>query len=172
MWKNLLCCKLFKVHSLCKEANLDWLINGQLIGCPTKPENGNSGDLSLLTFERYINPIPIKGDWLHPLHNLVPHLVWKRSNGPEYIGVHLLFQVLRSGCQWSIGISKTENSILLAYLNAIQGAKYYIYIENQFFITSSTKSGDSLSTSPSDTMEEIKNKVGRALVDKVVEAHK
>jgi len=85
---------------------------------------------------------------------------------------HVKCQVLRSGCQWSIGISKTENSILLAYLNAIQGAKYYIYIENQFFITSSTKSGDSLSTSPSDTMEEIKNKVGRALVDKVIEAHK
>ena len=88
------------------------------------------------------------------------------------IGLNLFFQVLRSGCQWSIGISKTENSILLAYLNAIQGAKYYIYIENQFFITSSTKSGDSLSNSSSDTMEEIKNKVGRALVDKVIEAHK
>ena len=111
------------------------------------------------------------GDWLHPLHNVVPTWFENVPTGLN-IGVHLLFQVLRSGCQWSIGISKTENSILLAYLNAIQGAKYYIYIENQFFITSSTKSGDSLSTSPSDTMEEIKNKVGRALVDKVVEAHK
>ena len=90
----------------------------------------------------------------------------------DSLTLHLLFQLLRSGCQWSIGISKTENSILLAYLNAIQGAKYYIYIENQFFITSSTKSGDSLSTSTSDNMEEIKNKVGRALVDKVIEAHK
>ena len=84
------------------------------------------------------------------------------------IGLHLLFQVLRSGCQWSIGISKTENSILLAYLNAIQGAKYYIYIENQFFITSSTKSGDSLSTSTSDNMEEIKNKGGFQLLDLII----
>ena len=91
--------------------------------------------------------------------------------------VHLLFQVLRSGSQWSLGISKTENSILEAMLYAIEGAKYYIYIENQFFITSSTpttKSGDRSSgmSSPSDSMEGIKNKVGRALVDKVIEAHK
>ena len=99
-----------------------------------------------------------------------------------YFVVHLLFQVLRSGSQWSLGISKTENSILEAMLYAIEGAKYYIYIENQFFITSSTpttKSGDrssgtsSSSSPPSDSMGEgIKNKVGRALVDKVIEAHK
>ena len=42
---------------MCKEANLDWLINGQLIGCPSEPENGDSGEVSLLTFWIYINPI-------------------------------------------------------------------------------------------------------------------
>ena len=92
--------------------------------------------------------------------------------------IYYSLQVLRSGSQWSVGISKTENRILEAMLYANQGAKYYIYIENQFFITSSTNYGDRSSpggmptSSPSDNVEEIKNKVGRALVDKVIEAHK
>ena len=44
--------------------------------------------------------------------------------------------MLRSGSHWSVGIHKVENSIYKAMEQAIQNAEYYIYIENQFFITS------------------------------------
>ena len=50
-------------------------------------------------------------------------------------------------------------------LKSIQEAEHYIYIENQFFITSSTPED-------SDSAEYISNKVGRALVEKVKETHK
>ena len=48
-------------------------------------------------------------------------------------------QILRSSSEWSAGNTNTENSILQAYLDKISNAKHYIYIENQFFITSLPK---------------------------------
>lgn len=53
-------------------------------------------------------------------------------------------------------------------LNAIQEAKYYIYIENQFFITSSKPE----EPTAMDANEEIKNRIGHALVQKIIEAHR
>ena len=78
----------------------------------------------------------------------------------------IIFQVLRSGSQWSVGIQKTENSIYKAYLKAINEAQHYIYIENQFFISSSTENSDL------NEYEYVKNKIGLALVEKVKEAHR
>ena len=46
-------------------------------------------------------------------------------------------QVLRSASKWSSGIEKSEHSILDTYYRLIKNAKHYIYIENQFFISSS-----------------------------------
>ena len=46
-------------------------------------------------------------------------------------------QVLRSVGQWSLGLNVAENSILQAYYQLIEDSKYYIYIENQFFISKS-----------------------------------
>ena len=46
-------------------------------------------------------------------------------------------QVLRSVSKWSIGLEKTENSILKAYYELIENSKHYIFIENQFFISKS-----------------------------------
>ena len=47
-------------------------------------------------------------------------------------------QMVRSVGEWSIGCapSSTEPSIQLAYIELISNAKHYIYIENQFFISS------------------------------------
>ena len=46
--------------------------------------------------------------------------------------------MVRSVGNWSSGChpSNTEFSIHIAYLQLISQAKYYIYIENQFFISS------------------------------------
>jgi len=48
--------------------------------------------------------------------------------------------MLRSASQWSLGLNEDENilenSIQNAYIELIQSSKRYIYIENQFFISS------------------------------------
>ncbi|PRP81671.1 phospholipase D, Pi-PXPH-PLD [Planoprotostelium fungivorum] len=48
-------------------------------------------------------------------------------------------QVMRSAGVWSAGLAFTERSIYKAYLTAIREAKHFIYIENQYFISSINK---------------------------------
>jgi phospholipase D1/2 len=52
-------------------------------------------------------------------------------------GIKSKVQVLRSGCDWSVGVKKKENSILQAYYQLIDNSKHYLYIENQFFVSKS-----------------------------------
>ena len=69
-------------------------------------------------------------------------------------------QLLRSVDNWSAGQAH-EASIHQAYVDAIKNAKHFIYIENQFFISSQNGSwGD------------IKNEIQGALVRRIVRAHK
>ncbi len=72
-----------------------------------------------------------------------------------------LLKILRSADDWSAGIKKTEHSIMNAYLELIREAQHFIYIENQFFITTTNPDKD-----------EVKNTIGLALVEKIVDAHK
>ncbi|CAF1019078.1 unnamed protein product [Rotaria sordida] len=67
-------------------------------------------------------------------------------------------QCLRSAGPWSIGTKIIENSIQNAYVQMIDAAKYYIYIENQFFITIA---GDSV----------VKNQLAEALYRRILRAH-
>lgn len=69
-------------------------------------------------------------------------------------------QVLRSCGRWSSGISSPESSIYEAYLAAIASAQHFIYIENQFFI-SSTEENDV-----------VVNKVCAAIVERILHMHK
>ena len=48
-------------------------------------------------------------------------------------------QVLRCAANWSISTSMTENSIFKAEVKAIKESKHFVYIENQFFVSSSSK---------------------------------
>ncbi|XP_068130037.1 phospholipase D2-like [Hyperolius riggenbachi] len=66
-------------------------------------------------------------------------------------------QVLRSVDRWSAG--SNECSILYAYLHCISTANHYIYIENQFFISST--GGRS-----------IQNTISEAIVQRISRAHK
>lgn len=71
-------------------------------------------------------------------------------------------QICRSSGPWSIGTpNKTEHSIQTAYLYAIQSSKHFVYIENQFFITSTTVVGTA-----------IENNIGNALVERIQRAHR
>ncbi|KAJ1525142.1 hypothetical protein ONE63_009978 [Megalurothrips usitatus] len=73
-------------------------------------------------------------------------------------------QVLRSVSSWSAGFLDSElveQSIHVAYLDVINKAKYYVYIENQFFITQ----GSHLSSV-------VRNQVGDALFKRILRAYK
>lgn len=74
-------------------------------------------------------------------------------------------QVIRSVGDWSLGCP-TENSIYEAYIELIRDSKHFIYIENQFFVTQSS----------SGTLNEftslVKNRIGAALVERIVRAYR
>uniref|UniRef100_A0A8C4SS35 phospholipase D n=1 Tax=Erpetoichthys calabaricus TaxID=27687 RepID=A0A8C4SS35_ERPCA len=67
-------------------------------------------------------------------------------------------QVLRSVGQWSVGTKTHEESIHLAYISAIKKSKYFIYIENQFFISCADKT--------------IHNGIGDVLVERILQAYR
>ncbi|KWU47456.1 phospholipase D [Rhodotorula sp. JG-1b] len=69
-------------------------------------------------------------------------------------------QICRSVSPWSMGISHVEHSIQNAYIKAIQLSDHFVYIENQFFITSTEVEGTV-----------VTNKIGDALVSRIVRAH-
>ncbi|CAF3695859.1 unnamed protein product [Adineta steineri] len=67
-------------------------------------------------------------------------------------------QVLRSVGRWSTGRNETEESIHMAFIDMITKAKYYIYIENQFFVS---LIGDST----------VHNGISDALFKRIIRAH-
>lgn len=69
-------------------------------------------------------------------------------------------QILRSAGNWSLGLKETEHSIQNAYLKLIEQSEHYIYIENQFFVTTSSWDGVI-----------IENRIGDAIVDRIIKAH-
>lgn len=71
-------------------------------------------------------------------------------------------QVIRSVGDWSLGCP-TENSIYDAYIDLIATSEHFIYIENQFLITHSG--------SP-DSSSLVKNRIGAALVERILRAHR
>ncbi|KAH9949881.1 phospholipase D [Amylocystis lapponica] len=71
-------------------------------------------------------------------------------------------QICRSAGPWSMGTpDRVEFSIQNAYLKSIQMSDHFVYIENQFFITSTV-------------VNEVKveNKIGDALVHRIIRAHR
>lgn len=78
---------------------------------------------------------------------------------PEPSGSNLTIQVLRSVDQWSAG-QPHEASIHNAYLQAIENAEHFIYIENQFFISSQK-----------GTFMGVQNKILSTLADRIYRAY-
>ncbi|KAG8686746.1 hypothetical protein FRC11_008434 [Ceratobasidium sp. 423] len=66
-------------------------------------------------------------------------------------------QVVRSVGDWSHGVL-IEDSVHHAYVQMIREARYFIYIENQFFISNTGIAGP------------VKNMIGKALVERIIEA--
>ena len=69
-------------------------------------------------------------------------------------------QILRSACEWSLGTpGVTEQSIQNAYIKLIEQSEHFVYIENQFYISSCEVEGT-----------RIENKIGDALVERIIRA--
>ncbi|EIN06494.1 phospholipase D/nuclease [Punctularia strigosozonata HHB-11173 SS5] len=66
-------------------------------------------------------------------------------------------QAVRSVSDWSHGVL-TEHSVQNAYCQLIREANHYIYIENQFFISSTQDTGP------------IKNQIAKALTERIIRA--
>ena len=71
-------------------------------------------------------------------------------------------QMLRSCGMWSMGTpDRTEHSIMNAYMKMIQQSDHFVYIENQFFVSSTEVEGT-----------KIENTIGDALVERIIRAYK
>jgi phospholipase D1/2 len=69
-------------------------------------------------------------------------------------------QILRSASNWSLGVTDTEHSIMTAYCKMIEESEHFVYMENQFFISSC------------ETMNvKIVNKIGDAIVERAIRAY-
>ncbi|KAG8909007.1 Phospholipase D1 [Tulasnella sp. 403] len=71
-------------------------------------------------------------------------------------------QICRSAGPWSLGTAtRVEHSIQNAYLKAIELSEHFVYIENQFFVTSTV-----VNEVP------VENNIGDALVHRIIRAHR
>lgn len=69
-------------------------------------------------------------------------------------------QILRSSSMWSTGTPDvTEHSIMNAYVKLIEQSEHFVYIENQFFISTSEMDG-----------KKVENLIGEALVQRAIRA--
>lgn len=104
--------------------------------------------LSVFIKQEFLNPICEDASRSYPSENPFP----------------VTAQCVRSFSRWSGGVTETEHSILNAYLKLIDSAEHFIYIENQFFITSSLP--EDLYC---DQKFEVQNRIGLALCQKIIE---
>ncbi|KAF8540446.1 hypothetical protein BDD12DRAFT_880576 [Trichophaea hybrida] len=95
---------------------------------------------------------PVGGYYEHPLHS--PDEFNLENRGPCEV------QIVRSSADWNHGLAYPEISIQTAYIDTIENAQHFIYIENQFFITAT-----------GGKQHPIHNKIGRAIVNAVTRAH-
>ena len=94
------------------------------------------------------------------------HVREQYSAGNKHHGRHhgiaqsagIPIQLVRSCTKWSHGVP-TEHSIADAYISVIENSQHFVYIENQFFITAT-----------SDKQKPVTNKVGKAIVDRILRA--
>lgn len=67
-------------------------------------------------------------------------------------------QLMRSCAKWSHGVP-LEHSIANGYIETIRNSKHFVYIENQFFITATSKE-----------QKPVENLIGAAIVERIVRA--
>lgn len=107
-------------------------------------------------FNQYVNPL--RGQLAGQIHQYQDRLnTYGQPAGARNQG-HMSVQVLRSCAKWSHG-SPLEHSIANAYAAVIKNSQHFVYIENQFFITST-----------GDKQHPVKNTIGAAIVERILRA--
>ncbi|ELR16578.1 phospholipase D, putative [Acanthamoeba castellanii str. Neff] len=91
-----------------------------------------------------------EGQWHGPTHNA--------ECSQSSLDIVCRCQLLRSFSEWSGG-NRLEKSIQMEYINVINNAQHFIYIENQYFISGLSNSGPV-------------NKVAEALANRIIRAVK
>ncbi|XP_006462684.1 hypothetical protein AGABI2DRAFT_186563 [Agaricus bisporus var. bisporus H97] len=126
----------------------------QVVGQPAR-------DLARHFVQRYFYLLPINHTRVMPF--LLPPPEFKPTELAEMgLTGTCEMQICRSAGPWSMGTqSKIEHSIQNAYLKAIQMSEHFVYIENQFFITSTVVNG-----------VKIENNIGDAIVHRIIKAHR
>ncbi|KAK6002350.1 hypothetical protein QM012_001988 [Aureobasidium pullulans] len=118
--------------------------------------DGREGeDEDLIAVQRPKHPV---GEYIH--HPISPMNVKTGRPDPSNVQGSIHAQLVRSSADWSSGIL-TEHSIQNAYCEIIRNAQHLVYIENQFFITST-----------GEEQAPIHNQIGKAIVDACVRAGK
>ncbi|TIA70455.1 hypothetical protein E3P92_03085 [Wallemia ichthyophaga] len=127
----------------------------QLIGQPAR-------DLSRHFIQRWNYLLRTKHHSRELPFLLPPNDLSNRDLEMQKMNGTLEMQICRSCGPWSIGTpDKIEHSIQNAYVKAIQKSEHFVYIENQFFVTSTIV----------DTTV-IENQIGDALVNRIIRAHR
>jgi len=67
-------------------------------------------------------------------------------------------QLMRSCSKWSHGVP-LEHSIADAYIQTIRDSQHFVYVENQFFITATSKE-----------QKPVQNRIGAAIVERIIRA--
>ncbi|TIA88119.1 hypothetical protein E3P99_02758 [Wallemia hederae] len=130
-------------------------VSMQLIGQPAR-------DLSRHFIQRWNYLLRTKHHSRELPFLLPPNDLTNRELEAQKMDGTLEMQICRSCGPWSIGTpDKVEHSIQNAYVKAIQKSEHFVYIENQFFVTSTIV----------DTTV-IENQIGDALVNRIIRAHR
>ena len=100
-----------------------------------------------------------------PPRKPMPMLLPPAEATPEHLDSHGItgtceVQCLRSAGSWSLGLQETEHSICTAYCITIEKSEHFVYIENQFFVTSTVVEGTV-----------VENGIGDALVERIKRAY-
>ena len=134
----------------------------------TKMQQAKSDETDPYSAIRYILPLQMSkiDERIEELDFLSVDPEENHEFSPEQIP-EVTAQVLRSFCNWSGGTPTTEHSIQNAYIKLIEESQNFIYIENQFFVTT-VLPVDGSNKAP---QSEVANRLGQCLVDRIKKAH-
>lgn len=136
----------------CKESDIATVMRPTAMGPVTTSEGKTAKGAQLkrtATSVNMVQRLKSRGNAYapHPGLQLPNHLstesFWEYSHSDQvarnFDGKECTIQVLRSASKWSLGLPQTEHSIQNAYVKLIEEAEDFVYIENQFWVSSTEK---------------------------------
>ena len=129
---------------------------------PSKKKEAEKSFYSSLIKKIQVNKIK----WFNDSYNINKEI--ETMINDQYIkkgSISSTVQILRSVGEWSLGLKIPENSILEAYYQLIDNAKYYILIENQSFISKSFEGANNKHFL-------VENKIALHILNRILKAYR